>query len=714
MGADLVDQATPVPMSPTLGQTLTRAAQYAQEQSHSEVALDHLLLALTEDADAEQVMTSSGVDIAALQTDVSQQIGRIDGRLTSTDAPTVSISEELRRILNAAAVAARAGRRTMIDGSIVLAAIIGDAKTSAAGLLRAHGLTFEVAINVIRQASQAAAPAPPTSESGATSPGNPPPPSNASRNATSDILAEARNRIASSKAAGYSDQVAAKKAADDASKAAESLQSAVARQTEQFDSDSESGEASESYGDNDAWQSDDQKPSAQAPFDEDRSSAPRETELDFSATVTGEEAQYGKEESPADDFREPSAEPEAETPVPPAAPQPPPVVKPPPIAAPPVPQPAPKWEKLTPLSERLPPTDWSAADGSPDVQRIPPPPPPRPAPKTQAGQGWAPPPSGQQAPPSGTPPRGAPPPIPPAMPSRPPAPVQTGRYPGGDNRQPSLATPPPPPGHTGRHEPPWPGQQSGGHTAPPSDQRLGPARSQSNSAAPPLPSPDEVLGANARSRRQAERSIQNSREVPSRAGQHRSPNRGRDLDSDRTPTVLPGQLIENVPRRMRVGIASPVEVRIAKAEVKAISDGLDLNTVHRHDVHVTKAMSVRLRAPEGGFFIETASPETQWIENALGLMADDYARWRWTVTPKLRGRRRLQLIVAARTVGPDGLAAETALPDQIIEIRVSTNYAVMVKRLAGWTVAAVLGGLLAQFGAQIWTVVEPLMHSLTQ
>jgi len=192
---------------------------------------------------------------------------------------------------------------------------------------------------------------------------------------------------------------------------------------------------------------------------------------------------------------------------------------------------------------------------------------------------------------------------------------------------------------------------------------------------------------------------------PAPRGAPDRPQRKRERVSDAatSPTVLPGQLIENVPRRMRVGISSPVEVRIAKAEVKAISDGLDLNTTHRHDIQVTKAMSVRLRAPEGGFFIETASPETQWIENALGLMADDYARWRWTVTPKLRGKRKLQLIVSARTLGPDGLAAETALPDQIIEIKVSTNYAVVAKRTAGWAVAAVLGGLLAQFGGQMFT-----------
>jgi neural Wiskott-Aldrich syndrome protein len=120
----------------------------------------------------------------------------------------------------------------------------------------------------------------------------------------------------------------------------------------------------------------------------------------------------------------------------------------------------------------------------------------------------------------------------------------------------------------------------------------------------------------------------------------------------------------------------------------------------RHEVMVTKAMSVRLRAPDGGFWIENRSPETQWIENVLGLAADDFASWRWTVTARERGRKQLQLIVSARTVTPDGLTAETALPDQVIDVRVGVNYAVTARRAAGWLTAAVVGGLFAKFGEQ--------------
>lgn len=166
-----------------------------------------------------------------------------------------------------------------------------------------------------------------------------------------------------------------------------------------------------------------------------------------------------------------------------------------------------------------------------------------------------------------------------------------------------------------------------------------------------------------------------------------------------SPRAEIGQLVENIPRFMRVAVPALIEVRIARADVQALAEGLQGGgAAYQHEVMVTKAMSVRLRAPDGGFFIETASPETQWIEKAMLLSADDFASWRWHVTPREKGRRRLQLIISARTVSSDGLAAETALPDQVITVRVRTNYAKAAARWAGWGLAAVIGGLLAKFG----------------
>ncbi len=157
---------------------------------------------------------------------------------------------------------------------------------------------------------------------------------------------------------------------------------------------------------------------------------------------------------------------------------------------------------------------------------------------------------------------------------------------------------------------------------------------------------------------------------------------------------------------MRVGIPELVEVRLANEEVAQLVEGLQgRGAVERHDVFVTRAMSVRLRAPQGGFTIESSSPETQWIENELGLYSDDFASWRWSVVPRRRGRSRLQLVISARTIAPDGMTAETALPDQVIDVNVRINYAETARKWGGWAIAAVLGGVLGAWGGDAYQAI---------
>lgn len=185
----------------------------------------------------------------------------------------------------------------------------------------------------------------------------------------------------------------------------------------------------------------------------------------------------------------------------------------------------------------------------------------------------------------------------------------------------------------------------------------------------------------------------------------------RKVKGAKGPAVEAGQLAENIPRTMRVGKTSRAEVRIAKASVKALTEGLDGDgKVWQHSVAVTKAMSVRIRAPEGGFFVESASPETQWIEGNLGYASDDFASWRFLITPQTRGWSSLQIIVSARTVGADGVAAETALPDQLVEVKVRANIAQTMKRVAGWTISAIIGGALATLGGAASGIMQKFMN----
>jgi hypothetical protein len=177
------------------------------------------------------------------------------------------------------------------------------------------------------------------------------------------------------------------------------------------------------------------------------------------------------------------------------------------------------------------------------------------------------------------------------------------------------------------------------------------------------------------------------------------------------PPVRPGQraasgpLVEAIPRRMRMGTPAPAQVRIAREKVDGLVQLLLAGRAQpRADAAVAQALTVRLRAPDGGFWIEAASPETQWVEAAPGEHQDEPISWRWTVTPQRRGRRRLQLLVAVHIIGRDGIAADAAPPDRVIEVAVRGN---PVRRALRWIILLGLIGAavaLGRFGQELWDI----------
>ena len=590
----IVDDLGRIPMSPYLTATLTRAADYATAQSHREVTLEHLLLALAEDPEATVVLKSSHIDLARLTAEVSEFLSRSEDHIDPEGGQTVAISADLRRILEAAAAAAKQGRRREINGAIVLAAIVGDGKSAAAHLLRVQGLTFEEAIRALQRAAPPAPPPPqpapaaphpaPVASHPAPAPprpappppsypapppqpdhepereeaeprprpdfGAPPPPDLTRPASTEEILASARERL-------------------------------QPRPTDMGRADVEHPDV----GHPDMGRPDMGQPDMERPDEAERPERPP---------------------SPLTRTNYPD------------------------LGGPP--QPAPMAPREPPF-EREPPASEHAAerpsDGLPSLTAERPGAVPAPRHERDAAS-WP--------IPSSHPGTGAHP-LPPSEPQPPPNTAAGTRW-----HTPASATPTP---------------AATGNASPPADRRR---------AAPSGP----FVGS--------------------------------------WPLIESGQLIENIPRRMRVGVPVVAEARIARADVKALAEGLQGGgAAFRHEVVVTKAMSVRLRAPDGGFTIENRSPETQWIENVLGFGSDDFASWRWTVTPRARGRRPLQLIVSARTVGADGMTAETALPDQIVDVKVSINYARTAARWIGWIAAAVIGGLLAKFGETGWVIAQLLI-----
>jgi hypothetical protein len=576
MPQSIADELKSIPMSPSLGESLERAHRFAREQSHRAVTLEHLLLALTEDSEANIIMQSANVDLVKLAADVSSYLGRLDD-LRAQGAVEPRPDAELLRVLQAAATAAQQSRRHQIDGAIVLAAMVGDGKSPAAGLLKALGMTFEEAIRALQRANTQAR----------------------LKTVTKPVAAMPAAEAAAAAIAAAEAPGAAAPAAEDGDLRATTAQTA-----------------------------------------EDILAAARLRIQQRAAAARGEAVR--PPEKPAAPVIEP-APPSAA----PAAP-------PPAEAAPPAPHAAPH--------AAVPP----AAEPPPQTRS------PRPA--------WTP------------------------EPELPPAPTPTMRPPQ------SLA---------GRLPPGFPGA--------PINPEDGPARPPLPQAHAPQPQPQRHPLVVAAARAAAARPAQvpwpdpAERRPPARPGMPNGSFTGMPFPGGEAapPHAAPsprgapaqrpaghserGPLVENVPRRMRVGVSAAAEVRIARERI----DGLILalngrGSAHRPDVFLARALTVRLRAPGGGFFIEAATPETQWVETGASLMHDDFAIWRWTLTPQRRGRGRLTLLVSARTVGHDGLAAETAPPDRAIEVKVGSNLSKTAVRWSAWLLAALVGVAAGRYAAQIW------------
>jgi hypothetical protein len=171
-----------------------------------------------------------------------------------------------------------------------------------------------------------------------------------------------------------------------------------------------------------------------------------------------------------------------------------------------------------------------------------------------------------------------------------------------------------------------------------------------------------------------------------------------------------GLLIEAVPRRMRVGVPTTAEVRIARDKVDGLLAALNgRDPSPSADAFLARALSVRLRATKGGFWIEPATPETQWVGAGPGRVEDDYIAWRWTVVPRRGGRGRLTLMVAAHTTGRDGIAAESSPPDRVIDVKIRANHIRRAFWLTGWIAAALAGAALARFGPMYWPLASAVI-----
>jgi hypothetical protein len=627
-------------MSQNLRGSLQRAISYADEQSHRQVTLEHLLLALADDREAGVILQASAVNVPALMTEVSDYLGRLEDRAMENRRRQPALGSDIQHIIQSAGAAAQKSKRNAVSSALVLAAIVGDGRSPSAQMLRNHGMTFESAIAALKQAN-AAETARPVGPAVAVEPSQPasrpiqPQPLQSQplqQEPTQPAVVEVSPQPKAapqqrSAAVGAPNTGAGGVRLQNMQAAHEIIASAreriaAARGTVAVHAGEAGGRPAQSGS---------QAGSVTA---ERRTAVPKRTPEPVEATApppTHVQAAVAPK-PPAQQAAAPQL----------AVPQ-----RPNNIASPsgPVPQ-----QSATPVVHDVRP-----------VQQMPPhvaTPPPRPA--------------AQQ-------PVSAMPPQPVAQP---------------------MALPTPPPNRAPSQQPPVYRQAA-------SEMSPAPAYDVPSSAQPAsqqgVPHPDN---------RPVRASVADGYDHSPAPEYSASRPSSSELALAVRP-IEPEKLTEFVPTRMCVGVPTTIEIRAPRARLEAWSGGN--GDPHERDGQIiTKAMVMRLKAPEGGFTVEIASPETQWSEGYMGPLSDDVVSWRWIVTPVQRGRRPLQLNVSTRVVCRDGLAAARSLPEQLVSIRVAPNYGRQTGRLAIWIFLALSGTALGYFGDRLFNMGSSMLAQVVQ
>jgi ATP-dependent Clp protease ATP-binding subunit ClpA len=135
--------------SRNLEKALHQALEFANQRRHEHATLEHLLLALTEDADAIAVMKACNVDIdilrKALVEYIETELQGLVGRGKVESRPTHGFN----RVIQRAVIHVQSSGREEVTGANVLVAIFAERESHAAFFLQEQDMTRYDAVNFI-------------------------------------------------------------------------------------------------------------------------------------------------------------------------------------------------------------------------------------------------------------------------------------------------------------------------------------------------------------------------------------------------------------------------------------------------------------------------------------------------------------------------------------------------------------------------------------
>jgi hypothetical protein len=137
--------------SAVLGLTLHRALAHANQRDHEYATLEHLLLALIDDADASAVMRACKADLGALREDLVSYIDSELQELMIDDSRDPRPTPGFQRVVQRAVLRAQNLGRD-VTGADVLVAIFDERESHAAWFLNNQDIAQEDAANSILHA----------------------------------------------------------------------------------------------------------------------------------------------------------------------------------------------------------------------------------------------------------------------------------------------------------------------------------------------------------------------------------------------------------------------------------------------------------------------------------------------------------------------------------------------------------------------------------
>ena len=136
-------------LTPSLERALERALNLASERKHEYATLEHLLLALTEDEDAAEVMTACKLDIEKLRRDLANYLDNDCASFVVEDGGQVHPTAAFQRVVQRAVLHVESSSRDEVSGANVLVSIFAERDSHADYFLQEQDMTRYDAVNYI-------------------------------------------------------------------------------------------------------------------------------------------------------------------------------------------------------------------------------------------------------------------------------------------------------------------------------------------------------------------------------------------------------------------------------------------------------------------------------------------------------------------------------------------------------------------------------------